>query len=71
MSNKLGIAVIGCGRISISHLEAIKELSNRVELTALVDTNPQVLQKVADQYKPQKAYSSVEEALQDPKLRRR
>lgn len=68
MSHKLGIAVIGCGRIGITHLEAMKELSNRIELAALVDTNPQVLQKVADQYKPLKAYSSLEEALADPRI---
>ncbi len=68
MSHKLGIAVIGCGRIGITHLEAIKELSNRIELAALVDTNPQALQKVAGQYKLPKTYSSVEEALRDPKV---
>lgn len=37
---KLKAAIIGCGRVSIKHIKAISKLSDRIELCALVDTNP-------------------------------
>ncbi len=37
---KLKVAIIGCGRVSAKHIRAISRLSNRMELCALVDNNP-------------------------------
>jgi predicted dehydrogenase len=68
MSNKIGIAVIGCGRIGITHLEAIKELSDRVELIAVVDINNEMLERIAGKYRPKRSYSSVEDVLKDPEV---
>lgn len=68
MANKVRIAVIGCGRIGLTHLEAIKELSDQVELIALVDMNRELLNKIAEKYRPNKTYSSIPEALRDPEI---
>lgn len=37
---KLKVAIIGCGRVSVKHIRAISRLSDRMELCALVDNNP-------------------------------
>ncbi len=68
MGSKVGIGVIGLGRIGLTHLEAVIELSGQVELMAVADTNTEILQKIADRYSPRKSYSSVEDALRDPKV---
>lgn len=40
---KLRIAVIGCGRIAQSHIEAIKRHADALELVAICDSQPKVL----------------------------
>jgi UDP-N-acetyl-2-amino-2-deoxyglucuronate dehydrogenase len=42
------LALAGCGRISGKHLEAIAQHPEDLELVAVCDTNPQVLQETAD-----------------------
>ncbi len=39
-TRRLKVAIIGCGRVSAKHIRAISRLSDRMELCALVDTNP-------------------------------
>ena len=43
MSKKVRLAVVGCGRISSKHFDAIIELKNDIELVAVCDTNPKRL----------------------------
>jgi len=38
--SRLKAAIIGCGRVSIKHIKAIAKLSDKLTLSALVDTNP-------------------------------
>ncbi|RLJ18934.1 oxidoreductase [bacterium endosymbiont of Escarpia laminata] len=45
---KVRIAVVGCGRISAKHFEAIKEHNDRVELVAVCDNNPDRLSRAAE-----------------------
>jgi predicted dehydrogenase len=68
MADKIGIAVIGCGRIGITHLEAIKDLSDSVELVAIVEMNTEILQRVTEKYRPKRSYSSITKALQDNEI---
>ena len=39
MSDKLSVAIIGCGRVASKHLKAIKKLNKKCELKALVDVS--------------------------------
>lgn len=39
-ARKLKVAIIGCGRVSAKHIRAISRMSDRLELCALVDNNP-------------------------------
>ncbi|MDR0933298.1 MAG: Gfo/Idh/MocA family oxidoreductase [Victivallales bacterium] len=48
MSNqnkKLRVAVVGCGMIYLEHIPAFRELSDKVEIVALVDNKPEALEK--------------------------
>ncbi len=51
MAKKTGIAVIGCGRIGATHLEAIKDLPDQAELVAIVDMNTEILQKMVEKHR--------------------
>ena len=42
MTNKLRMALVGCGGIASSHWRGIKYLAPRIEVTAVVDSNPAV-----------------------------
>lgn len=68
MTKKIKIAVVGLGRVGITHLEAIKELPDQIDLIALVDSNTEILKKVASIYKPKKSYSSFEAVLKDSEV---
>src|SRR3990167_9876335 len=43
---KINIAVVGCGRIAKNHIEAIKQHSHDLQLTAVCDSNIEVLKKI-------------------------
>lgn len=45
---KVRIAVVGCGRISAKHFDAIEEHNDRVELVAVCDNNPDRLSQAAE-----------------------
>lgn len=38
-NKKIGIGIIGCGRVSTDHLEAFMELNNDCEIKAVADPN--------------------------------
>ena len=42
---KIRLAVVGCGRISVKHFEAIQQHSDNIELVAICDVNKEVLNK--------------------------
>ena len=49
--NKLKVAIVGCGRISVSYADAFKKLSDRVELAYAVDKNFERAKSFAKQFK--------------------
>jgi len=67
MNKKLKIAIIGCGRISLKHFEAIKKHSDNLELVAVCDTNPTALEK-ATQESGVSGYSNLETLLKNTEL---
>lgn len=63
---KLRIGVLGCGPISqYAHLEACRR-ANNAELYAICDVADDLLNRMAEIHRPQKAYSSYEQMLADP-----
>lgn len=47
---KIKFAVVGCGRISPRHFDAIQEHKENAELVAVCDTNPELLRQISDKY---------------------
>jgi len=68
MQAKVKIAVIGSGRISYSHLEAINKLKDKAELIATVDINEKIAKGAAEKFGAKKYYTSMEDALVDPEI---
>ena len=48
---KIRIAVIGCGRISKCHFDAIEKYKDNIELISICDNNQDVLTKHENEYK--------------------
>ncbi|MEM7046706.1 MAG: Gfo/Idh/MocA family oxidoreductase [Pseudomonadota bacterium] len=59
---KIRIAVVGCGRVSKSHFASIDKHTDKLELASVCDTDAQVLDEHAEQYKVP-AYRSMDEML--------
>ena len=59
---KIKIGVLGCGRISKNHLNAIKQHSDALELTAICDIDNQALDKFSSEYGVD-AYSNLDDML--------
>jgi len=68
MPEQVKIAVVGAGRIAYSHLSAIKELNDIVELVAVVDKVKGIAQKVANEFGAKKFYTSLDSAIKDPEI---
>ncbi len=66
-NDRIGIGVVGCGRIGISHIEAINELSDIAYLAAVIDENISAAKKVGEKYNA-KFYGSTNEAFNDPSV---
>ena len=64
--DKLNIALVGCGRISKSHLKAINKLKSECNLIALCDENQERLHSTNEFYT--KDLSSYELNLRKPSL---
>ncbi len=62
---KVGYAVIGCGRIARSHLSAVNQLTDYVDLMATVDVQEDRAKDYSEEYGAEKYYTSVEDALKD------
>lgn len=61
---KIKCAVIGCGRISLKHFEAIDKHHESLELVAVCDTNLQLVEKISVEKNCQ-AYTSLPILLKD------
>jgi predicted dehydrogenase len=59
----LGTAVIGCGRISRSHLAAVNSHPDLAKLVAVVDADANLAQRAASEYGAEIAASTVDEVL--------
>lgn len=60
----INIALVGCGRISKNHLEAIKEHQDRLNLTAVCDTNEANLSAVSQAFGVD-GYQTMDDLLRD------
>jgi len=65
---KIGYCLIGCGRISKSHLPAIASLKDMIDFVATVDTDRSKAEEAAKNFGARKVYTSIEEALLDPEI---
>ena len=66
-SEKIRIAVVGCGRISIRHFDSIKDHEKNIKLISICDANQQVLSKHEKKYRV-KGYPDLKEMLKSEKL---
>ncbi len=64
---KLRIGIVGCGRISSCHFQAIEENNDVMEVAAVCDINPTNLHK-AQQRTGANAYTSIDDMLKFEKL---
>lgn len=67
MQGKIGVAVIGLGRIGESHLDGIRQNQDKAVIAAVVDVDAARAKATAKRYGT-KYYLSVEEALKDPAI---
>ncbi|BFT72937.1 Gfo/Idh/MocA family protein [Paenibacillus sp. P36] len=68
MLRKLRLAVVGLGRVSKSHLPAIRELSDHIELVALVSRDEGKLRQEAEKWEGVHTYTSYDDAVNDPDI---
>jgi UDP-N-acetyl-2-amino-2-deoxyglucuronate dehydrogenase len=59
---KVRLALVGCGRISANHFDAIEKHGKRAELVAVCDTDPAALERSATRTKV-KGYDTLERLL--------
>jgi UDP-N-acetyl-2-amino-2-deoxyglucuronate dehydrogenase len=64
---KIRMAIVGCGRISKNHFGSIEKHTENIELTAICDTDHEVLKKHQEQYQV-KGYIKMEEMLEKEDL---
>ena len=68
MQKRVNLCLVGVGRVSTSHFEAIANLSELVNLTAVMSRNENNLKIAADKWGAQKTYSSYEKMLKNPDI---
>ena len=67
MSERIGIAIIGCGGIAQAHLESLGEIDD-FRIVATVDIIEERAKEYASKYKAERYYTSIDEALEDPEV---
>lgn len=65
--NKIGVAVVGVGRIGKTHIDSIHLNSDRAYLAAVVDANEALAKSIAEQHQT-KYYTAVDATLKDPSV---
>lgn len=66
-NRKIKLGIVGCGRISGKHFEAIKKHSEDIELTAICELSKELLEEKSNEYSV-KGYRHYEEFLQDENI---
>lgn len=66
-SQKIRIAIVGCGRISKNHFVSIEKHNQELELVAICDIDPVLLAQHAENYGVS-AFSSMEEMLEKEQI---
>jgi len=61
------ICVVGCGRVGITHIEAIKNQPRYTSLAGIVEIRKSLAKEVAEKYDT-RCFSSLKEALKDPDI---
>ncbi|HFC93396.1 MAG TPA: Gfo/Idh/MocA family oxidoreductase [Leucothrix mucor] len=64
---KIRMAIVGCGRISKNHFGSIEKHADNIELTAICDTDSEVLEQHKEHYQV-KGYLKLEEMLKKENL---
>lgn len=67
MTSKVRVAIIGLGRVSRTHIDAIKHWPELCELAAVVDTQEKLAVSFSEEYGVP-YYTSVDEAFKDPNI---
>ena len=65
MPASIRVCLIGGGRVAKVHANSLVRHVPHAELTTIVDTNPDVLNKTADQFGIEQRYENLEDALSD------
>jgi len=66
-NRKIRIAIVGCGRIAKNHFASIEAHAESLELVALCDSDPLILQEHQDRYNVP-GYQRLEEMLKNEKI---
>ena len=66
-NRKIRIAVVGCGRIAKNHFASIEAHSDQLELVAVCDSNPSILEAHQEQYQVP-GYQRLEDMLKAEQL---
>jgi len=64
ISEKIKLAIVGCGRISRNHFGSIEKHADDIELTAICDSNEEILHEHAQKYGV-KGYTNMEDMLRE------
>jgi len=67
LEDKIGVAIVGLGRVGDTHIDAIRLNPETTRLVAVVDINESLAKSTAEKSKV-KFYTSVEAALGDPDI---
>jgi len=67
IERKIGVAIVGCGRISINHFESIEKHQNDLELIAVCDSDSTILTRFKETYQTQ-GYLCMEDMLKVEKI---
>jgi len=68
MKKKIRIGIIGCGRISLAHREACKNLADEVKIEAIADINNKNLLRFTERYKVPYIFNDYHKILQNENI---
>lgn len=63
-----GVGIVGCGRISRQHFDALPKLAGKAKLVAACDTDAALLDAAVSKYDIPAAYSNVNDLARDPNV---